>query len=136
VNDVFRTRLHGLSPARSMQEQSAARLRIRETFDDITTVRARGVTWQQIADLMTADGILATNGEPLTAAKVNALYAIEKAARGGRRRRRTKARPAQPPIRPAEPAGAGAAVAPVLVADEEDDRPRGAFRAIPARTRK
>jgi hypothetical protein len=108
MNDPFRTRLHDLLPARPLPERSAARLRIRETFDDITAARARRVTWQQIADLMNADGLVATDGQPLTAAKVNALYAAEKATRGGRRKRRPKKAAGPPPAEVQSPASPSA----------------------------
>ncbi|KAA5609604.1 hypothetical protein [Rhodovastum atsumiense] len=103
MSDAFRARLRAMVPAGGRPEPSAARVRISETFDDIAAARARGVTWQQIADLFTADGLAAADGTPLTAGKLNSLYAAEKAARGGRRKKR---RPKTPAASPPVPAGA------------------------------
>ncbi len=90
MSDQFKASLRALPAAKPKHEPSPARVRIRETYDDITAARARGVSWQQIADLMTRDGIMGTDGKPMTATKVNSLYAAEKATRGERRKRRTK----------------------------------------------
>jgi hypothetical protein len=96
MSDQFKASLRELPAAKPRHEQSPARVRIREAYSDITAARVRGVSWQQIADLMTRDGILGTDGEPITAAKVNSLYAAEKAARGERKRRAKKTPPRYP----------------------------------------
>jgi hypothetical protein len=87
-DDGFRARLADLEPAPRRQAPSAARIRIRGAFEAITAARGRGVSWQQVAELMTADGVRAADGAPLTAGEVKALYHVEKYARGGTRRRR------------------------------------------------
>lgn len=43
----------------------------------MTAARKRGVTWSQITELLTAEGIKATDGEPLTVNEVRALYHAE-----------------------------------------------------------
>jgi hypothetical protein len=87
-DDAFRAKLADLEPAPRRQAPSAARIRIRGAFEAITAARGRGVSWQQVAELMTADGVRAADGEPLTAGEVKALYHVEKYARGGTRKRR------------------------------------------------
>jgi hypothetical protein len=107
MSDQFKASLRDLPAAKPRHEQSPARARIREAYTDITAARARGVSWQQIADLMTREGITGTDGKPITAAKVNSLYAAEKATRGERRKPRAKKTTARapvgasPPIQPA-----------------------------------
>ncbi|TPG45698.1 hypothetical protein EAH89_26215 [Roseomonas nepalensis] len=101
ADDAFRARLAEVEPAGRKQEPSAARARIQETFDDLTAARKRGVAWQQIAALMTADGIKAADGEPLTPDEVKALFHAERYARGERRKRRPNAGAAEAPkVRP------------------------------------
>lgn len=95
MSDAFKARLAGLAGSAPRYEQSAARVRVREAFDTIKATKARGITWQAIADLMNADGLRATDGSELTAGHVASLYTAEKNARGGRRRRRTKKPAAQ-----------------------------------------
>lgn len=97
ADDAFRARLAEMEPAGRRQEPSAARARIQETFDDLTAARKRGVAWQQIAALMTADGIKAADGEPLTPDEVKALYHAERYARGERRKRRPESRASEAP---------------------------------------
>jgi hypothetical protein len=91
MSDDFRARLARAPGTSRRQERCAARVRISETYDDITVAKARGVTWQTIAQLLDEDGMTATDGTPLTGAKVSAMYASERTARGLRKKRRTKA---------------------------------------------
>jgi len=131
MSDEFRAHLRQLPGRQRRYEQSAARLRVHETFDDIAAAKARGVTWQAIADLMNADGLRGTEGTPLTAAQVAALYTSEKLARGGRKPRR-KPKAAAPEPAPA-PAGTPAVTPPL---DPPDDEPRRRKFVLPKTTRK
>ena len=104
-NDPFRTRLAEIAPASRGQDPSAARTRIRETFDDITRARNRRVTWSQIAALLEAEGTRAADGSVLTPDEVKALYHAEKYLQASRTKRRpTKAKVARSaPPSPARP---------------------------------
>jgi hypothetical protein len=84
----FAAKLASLVPAGRIRDTSAVRQRIRATFDSISSARDIGVTWQQIADLMVADGVLTADGTSPTANELRALYHLEKYARGGKRKRR------------------------------------------------
>lgn len=93
---LWKQQISALSPAGQKQPHSPARARIHSAFDEIAEAKTRGVTWQQITDLLTADGIRTLEGEPLTADLVRALFHTERYARGLRRKRKSKAKAVQP----------------------------------------
>lgn len=100
---------------------SALRLHIRATFPDLEDARARGVTWQQLADAINAEGVPDAPGETVEWRRLKSLHHAERYSRGGKRRKRPKkaaagrgapaaaALPPDPPrASPAHPAGPGA----------------------------
>jgi hypothetical protein len=104
-----------LTPTASKQEQSPARERISAAFEEITEAKARGVTWQQFADLLNSDGIRTEAGQLLTADVVRALYHSERSSRGLRKKRRPTKPTAQPLAQPKTP------VRPTQTPKPEDD---------------
>ena len=107
-DDPLRLRLASVKPASKGQGPSPARSRIRDTFDAMTAARKRGVTWAQITELLTADGIRATDDAPLTVDEVRALFHAERQLRLSRQSpRKTPAKataaPAPSPVRPEVP---------------------------------
>ena len=92
---LWKQQVAALSPVAPKQPHSPARARIHIAFDEIAEAKKRGVTWQQITDLLTADGIRTLEGKPLSADLVRAVFHTERYARGLRRKRKTKAKAAQ-----------------------------------------
>lgn len=123
----WKERVQSLSPPPPRQDHSPARERINIAFDEITEAKKRGVTWQQFADLMNADGLRMANGEPLTADLIRSLYHSERYARGQPKKRksvaRAKAKPAQamPPAQPVT--SPGPTPAPKASDDDDDYEP-------------
>lgn len=101
----FRAKLALIGGQGRKAEPSAARAEIRRAFADIKAARERAVTWQQITDLLTAEGL-----PGLTADKVRALYHAERRIQGERvkrrRRKPTQVREISVPSEKAEPASA------------------------------
>lgn len=97
--------LAALEPA-DRADASEARRYIRANFDAMTAARGRGVSWGQITDAMTAAGVRAENGDPLTWRQLKSLFHTERYARGGKRKRRAampKAPRAEQPAPAPEP---------------------------------
>ena len=114
--------LEALEPA-DRADASEARRYIRANFDAMTAARGRGVSWQQITDTMTAAGVRAENGDPLTWRQLKSLFHTERYARGGKRTRRT-AKPKAP--RAGQPAPAPRPEPPAPAAPEPPSPPSAA----------
>ncbi len=129
LKDLVRVRSRGVT------EPSAKRRLVAAHFDAITEARSRGVTWQQIARALAEGGIRDDDGGEIGWSSLKGLYHLERYARSKRPRRRSK-KPkvvAQaPPLHASPPAAAGM---PAESPSDEDDRPSGAFRVVPARSR-
>ena len=130
-------RLKALEPDRleGVTAPSAQRRLVVAHFEAIAEARSRRVTWQQIAKALAECGIRDEEGGEIGWPSLKNLYHAERYARGERRKRRAK-KP-QPAAQQATPARTAPAAPRALVdpPDDEDDRPRGAFRVIPARSR-
>ncbi len=129
-------RLKALEPDRleGVTAPSAQRRLVVAHFEAIAEARSRRVTWQQIAKALAEAGIRDEEGGEIGWPSLKNLYHAERYARGERRKRRAK-KPqpaAQATSARTAPAAPRALVDPP---DDEDDRPRGAFRVIPARSR-
>jgi hypothetical protein len=93
---TWKEKIASLTPPGRKSEQSPVRARIHANFDEIAAAKERGVTWQQLTDLFTSEGIVGADGEPLTADAVRSLFHSERYARGERRKRQPKKSTAQP----------------------------------------
>ena len=128
LNALVPDRLEGVTKPSAKRRLVAAHLEV------ITEARSRGVTWQQIAKALAEAGIRDDEGREIGWSSLKGLYFREGYARGERRKRRSEK---SKPVAHAKPlrAGAPAQAAPVDAPGDEDDRPRGAFRVVPARSR-
>jgi hypothetical protein len=130
----WKDKVASLAPTGS-REHSPARARVHAAFDEIAAAKARGVTWQQLTDLLTADGVRGAEGETLTVDAVRSLFHAERYARGERRKRRTRKPPVPPPAQ-AVPAGGAApgrlpsrpSLHETLGDDPDDDPPAPVFK--------
>lgn len=109
-DDEFTAKLASIIPAGRGVLASDIRLRISEKFAEIEAARDRGVSWQQIADLMAADGVRGLDGKAPTQSTVRALFHAERYARGGKRKKR---RGSKPVLTTMPPFAARDAIAPV-----------------------
>ena len=119
---------------RGATEPSAGRRHVVAHFEAIAEARSRRVTWQQIAEALAEGGVRDDEGGEIGWLSLKNLYHAERYARGERRKRRSKK---PKPAAQATPArtGSPAPAAPVDASGDEDDRPAGAFRVVPARSR-
>ena len=131
----WKEKVKALSPTPSKQEKSPARERISIAFEEITEAKARGVTWQQFADLMNADGIRTENGSLLTADIIRALYHSERYTKGLRKKRRPKKPAAQPQTPAATPKQPAAAVQFDPNDSAPPDKPKPKFSPLGVRPR-
>ena len=69
-------------------DPSALRLHIRDNFPSVLAARARGVSWQQITEVMAAAGVRASDGSDLTWRKVATLFHTERYERNPKPKRR------------------------------------------------
>jgi hypothetical protein len=104
---------------------SALRLYIRDNYPSLVAARDRGVSWQQIAEVMAAAGVRAPDGSPLTWRRLAVLFHAERYDKDPKRKRKaarrratrreagvsTSALPdapsAPPPVPPSPPVAAG-----------------------------
>jgi hypothetical protein len=120
--------------SRGASEPSAKRRLVAAHFEAITDARSRGVTWQQIATALAEGGIRDDEGAEIGWSSLKGFYHVERYARSKRPRRLSKKpKVAAQPVPP--PTNSPAAAMPVASPGDEDDRPRGAFRVVPARSR-
>jgi hypothetical protein len=129
--DRLRARLAAAEPTHRGQEPSAARVRIREAFEDIAAARDRGLSWQQVTDALAAEGMRAADGGALTWRKVKALFHVERYARGGKRKRQPGLvpDPDAPRFRRRRAAHSGAAEAVPAAAPKTEAAPPNALPA-------
>lgn len=120
--------------SRGATEPSAGRRHVVAHFDAITEARSRRVTWQQIAKALAESGIRDEDGSEIGWSSLKNLYHAERYARSERRKRRSK-KPKVAAQATSFRTGAPAPAAPVDAPGDEDDRPAGAFRVVPARSR-
>ena len=93
AND-FSAKLASIIPAGANKIASDVWLRISESFAEIEAARERGVSWQQIVDLMVADGLRTLDGKKPTQSVVRAPYHKERYSLGGKRKKRRGSKPA------------------------------------------
>ena len=132
VSDLLRDLVKVRS--RGVTEPSVRRRLVVVHFEAITEARSRGVTWQQIAKALAEGGIRDDEGSEIGWSSLKGLYHVERYARSQRPRRRSRKPNVAAQAAPAR-TGAPAAAAPVGSPGDEDDRPGGAFRVVPARSR-
>ena len=128
LKDLVQVRTRGVT------EPSAKRRLVVTHFAAITEARSRGVTWQQIAKALADGGIRDDEGREIGWSSLKGLYHLERYARSRRPRRRSK----KPKIAAQATSGGTSSPAPAAPVDapgDEDDRPAGAFRVVPARSR-
>lgn len=110
---------------------SSLRLHIRDNLASLVAARGRGVSWQQITDVMTAAGVRAPGGGRLTWRKVAVLFHAEQREKDPKRKRRALAakrekRAKAPPVSmPALPQPA-VAVAPPAPPSPQPEQPQAA----------
>ena len=120
--------------SRGVTEPSAKRRLVVAHFAAITEARSRGVTWQQIAKALAEGGIRDDEGSEIGWSSLKGLYHLERYARSKRPRQRSK-KPKVAAQAVSPRTNSPAAAMPVASPGDEDDRPRGAFRVVPARSR-
>ena len=120
-------------------DPSALRLYIRDNFASMLAARERGVSWQQIADVMVDAGVRAPDGSDLTWRKVAVLFHAERQGKGRKKTRTMARKPAPPPPtgppspsppRPPEPPEPKAAGAPFSTGDPALDRALNSVRTL------
>jgi hypothetical protein len=75
-DDAFTAKLASITPAGHGMIASDIRLRISNRFAEIEAARERGVSWQQIAELMAVDGLRYLDGNMPTQSPTNHTDAV------------------------------------------------------------
>ena len=92
------------------------------------------MTWPQIAKALAEAGLRDDEGREIGWSSLKGLCFREGYARGERRKRQSEKPKIATQATPAR-TGSPAPAAPVDASGDEDDRPAGAFRVVPARSR-